>query len=210
MRRRRPAQLPQRFLQTLGQRGEALAALDRLDVLPAGERQPEVVEQVRERRAVDRHRQARRVSEVRQRARRMLLTEDQLLFRSLGRTPVCDPPLQRAQHTVGKPARMLPLQRLQNGGAAQMRDRPQQRNDLLRPDSCERVRTGPLAPGADSLAGQNRVAFQPPRRPFTEPRFRRRNRLRGAQSTLLHVPPHLAVGDRHSWHQPSPAIAGEG
>ena len=122
--------------------------------------------------------------------------------------PILLPPLQRAQHTVGKPARMLPLQSLQNGGAAQMRDRPQQRNDLLRPDSCERVRTGPLAPDARSLAGQNRVAFQPPRRPFTEPRFRRRNRLRGAQSTLLHVPPHLAVGDRHSWHQASPAIAG--
>jgi hypothetical protein len=30
------------------------------------------------------------------------------------------------------------------------------------------------------------------------------NHLRGAQSTLLHVPPHLAVGDRHSRHQPSP------
>src|SRR5512132_573700 len=93
--------------------------------------------------------------------------------------------MPRAQHTVGKPARMLPLQSLQNGGAAQMWDRPQQRNDLLRPDPCERVRTRPLAPDARSLAGQNRVAFQPPRRPFTEPRFRRCNRLRGAQSTLL-------------------------
>ena len=71
----------------------------------------------------------------------MLLTEDQLPLRSLGRAPVRDPPLQRAQHTVGKPAGMLPLQRLQNGGAAQMRNRLQQRNDLLRPDPCERVHT---------------------------------------------------------------------
>ena len=47
---RHAAKLPKRFLKTLGECGEALTAADRLDVLPAAEGKPEMVEQMRERR----------------------------------------------------------------------------------------------------------------------------------------------------------------
>ena len=44
-----PTQLPERFLETLGQRSKALAAADRLDVLPAAVGEPEMVRLVRRR-----------------------------------------------------------------------------------------------------------------------------------------------------------------
>src|SRR4029077_21080495 len=43
---RYPTQLPERFLETLGQRGKALAAADRLDVLPAAVAEPEMIKQM--------------------------------------------------------------------------------------------------------------------------------------------------------------------
>ena len=49
VRARHPAELPERFLDAFGERGEAFAAADRLDVLPAAEGQPEMVEQMGER-----------------------------------------------------------------------------------------------------------------------------------------------------------------
>jgi len=45
---RHAAQLPERLLHTLGERGEALATADRLDILPAAEGEPELVEKMRE------------------------------------------------------------------------------------------------------------------------------------------------------------------
>jgi len=61
---RHTTELPERFLKTLGKGGEALAAADRLDVLPAAEGEPEMVEQMRERRARNRHREAPAIGEI--------------------------------------------------------------------------------------------------------------------------------------------------
>jgi hypothetical protein len=47
---RRAARLPERLLEAFGQRGEALAAADRLDILPGAKCEPEMIEQMRERR----------------------------------------------------------------------------------------------------------------------------------------------------------------
>ncbi len=53
MRARHPAELPERLLDAFGERGEALSAADCLDVLPAAEGEPEMVEEMRERLAAE-------------------------------------------------------------------------------------------------------------------------------------------------------------
>ncbi len=65
-----------------------------------------MVEQMRERRAGNRHRETTAVGEIRERltAGRVLLTEDELALRTLGRPPVRDAPLQRARQPIeGRP-----------------------------------------------------------------------------------------------------------
>ena len=57
---RRTAERPQGILQSLGQGDEALAAEHHLGVLPAGERQPKVIEPMRQQHARDRY--AKRVA----------------------------------------------------------------------------------------------------------------------------------------------------
>jgi hypothetical protein len=94
-----PAELPQRFLQTFGQRREALAAADRLDILPTAVGQPEMVKQMTERLAGDPDAETAAIGKIRQGlpAGRMLLPKDQLALGALGRSPVRDTALQRAQ-----------------------------------------------------------------------------------------------------------------
>lgn len=103
------AKLPERLLHALGQGSEALAALDRLDVLPAREGQPEVEEQIIERNARDLHLERGRVGEVAERLEtgRMVLAEDDLALRPLGRPPVRNPALERTQMSLVQPARMI-------------------------------------------------------------------------------------------------------
>lgn len=206
------AQLPQRFLQALAQGREALPTLDRLDVLPAGEGQPEVVQQMRKGHAGDRDLKADGIGEVRQRllARRMFLAKDQLPVRPLGGPPLRDPPLQGAQQPVGVALRMPALQLLQHGRRAQVRHLAQQRHDLLRPDADQRIRAGTPAWTTAPLAREERIRLQPPRRALAEPRPRRCDSLPVASSPPLHVPPHLAVRDSQPRHQLLPAIVGRG
>ena len=63
---RRATQGPQGVLQALGQGNEALAAQHHVDMLPAGERQAEVVEPMIERHAGDGDAKRRRIGEIRQ------------------------------------------------------------------------------------------------------------------------------------------------
>ena len=81
-------------------------------MLPAREGEPEVVEHMPERLAGKGHREAVGMGEVGQRlaAGRMLLAEDQLALRALGRPPMGDVPLQGAQHPIRIAAGMQPLQ----------------------------------------------------------------------------------------------------
>ena len=162
------AELPERFLQALGQRGEALAAANRLDVLPAPEGEPEMVEQMLERLAGDRHGETAGMGEVGQRLAtgRMLLPEDQLALGTLGRPPVRDAALQRAQQPIGIAAGMKPLQLLKQRRGAQARHPLQDRHQLR-----ARHRNGSNACGSagpDPLARQYRVLLDPPRRALAE------------------------------------------
>ena len=81
-------------------------------MLPAREREPEVIQHVFERPPGKRHGERIGVREVRQclPSRRMQLAEDQLSFWAFGRAPMRNVPLQGAQQSIGKPARMQPLQ----------------------------------------------------------------------------------------------------
>src|SRR4029434_1669941 len=98
---------PQGVLQTLGQRDEALAAQYHASLLPAGERQAEVIEPMVERDTSDAHAELHRIGEIRQRllTRGGLLTKDHLPLRPMQRLPVADTPLQRTPQIVRK-ARM--------------------------------------------------------------------------------------------------------
>ena len=156
---RHAAQLPERLLEAFGQCGEALAAADRLDILPAAKCEPEMIEQMRERRAGDCHRKATAIGEIRQRlpTRRVLLAKNELAFRTLGRSPIRDPPLQRAQQSIRIAAGMAALQLAQNRGGAQMRDRLQHRHQFVTPDLDEGILPRAIAPDPALLARQYRV-----------------------------------------------------
>ena len=97
---------PQGVLQALGQGHETLAAEHHAGMLPAGERQAEVVEPMIERHAGDGDAKRRGIGEIRQAllTRRMLLAEDHLALRAMQRLPQADPPLQRAAQIIGEPA----------------------------------------------------------------------------------------------------------
>ena len=83
------AESPQGVLQTLGQSDEALAAQHHLGMLPAGERQTEVIEPVIERDTGDADAEIGHVGEVRQSllTGRMLLAKDHLPLRAMLRLP---------------------------------------------------------------------------------------------------------------------------
>jgi hypothetical protein len=110
------AQLGQGILQAVAEALEALGEADRAR-LPVRVGQHEVVDQVRERLAVDGHLQAAGVREVggAQPAGFVDLAEEHLLGRPVQGTPLLDVPLQGAQLPVGKAARVLALQPLEHG-----------------------------------------------------------------------------------------------
>jgi hypothetical protein len=96
------AEGPERVLEVLGQRGEALAAEHEGGVLPATVGHHEVEHPVRERRTVYGDAELGRVGEVRERhaARLGRLAEDHVARRPVQRAPVAHPPLQRPADAV--------------------------------------------------------------------------------------------------------------
>ena len=82
---RRTSERPQCVLQPFGQCNEALTAEHHLGMLPAGERQSEVIQPVCEPNAGYRDTEQVGISEVRQALlpRRMLLAEDHVAFRAM-------------------------------------------------------------------------------------------------------------------------------
>src|SRR5271166_4606229 len=95
---RRTAERPQGILQSLGQGDEALAAEHHLGMLPAGERQPEVIQPMRQQHARDRYAKRIAIGEVRQAllSRWMFLAENQVTLGSVQRLPDPHPALQSA------------------------------------------------------------------------------------------------------------------
>lgn len=179
MPRRHAAQFRQGGLQPFAQALEALREADR-GRLPVRVGQDEVIDQMLERLARNRHAQLVHVREVGsgQSARFMLLGEEDLLGRSVQGPPAPDVPLQRPQLAVGEAARMPPLQFLKDGLALQAGLVLQEDADLL-PDVGEGI--GPLHPvmGPGQFAGQ--LALPPilPCRLLVHvcPQCRRRQRL---------------------------------
>src|SRR5688572_19195532 len=95
-----PSECPQRVLQALCQRHEALAAKDNVCVLEAGERQPEVVEPMVERLPSNGDAELAHVGEVgkAEPAWWMLLPEDDILLGTIYGAPGSNAPLQRSTH----------------------------------------------------------------------------------------------------------------
>jgi hypothetical protein len=152
---RHPAQLPQGILQALAQ---ALAALREADRprLPVRVRQHEVVDQVVERHALNRHAQAAAVREVAgtQPTRIMHLTEEHFFRRAGQRPPLLDPPLQRPQLAVGILAGEAALQVREQGLGLQTGVEAKQLFEL-RPDRGEWIGFGaPVSVHEPDLAGQ--------------------------------------------------------
>ena len=95
-----PSECPQRVLQALCQRHEALAAKDHVGVLEAGERQAKVVEPMAEWLPSDGDAKLAHVGEVgkAEPARWMLLSEDDILLGTMYGAPSSNAPLQRSTH----------------------------------------------------------------------------------------------------------------
>jgi hypothetical protein len=92
------AECPQRILQALGERDEALAAEDYMSMLETRECQPKVKEPMRQCDTGNRDAERARVGEVGQTktARRVLLPKDDILFWAGQRPPTSYAPLKRA------------------------------------------------------------------------------------------------------------------
>jgi hypothetical protein len=142
---RHASQLPQGVLQPLAEALEALGKTDRYR-LPIGVGQHQVVHQVGERLALDRHAQGVHVREVTgaQPAGFMQLGEEDFLgWPGLG-PPAPNVPLQGPQLAIGKPPGVAPLQLVEDGLGLQSGIDLQQGTDLG-PDFHEGI--GACAPG---------------------------------------------------------------
>ena len=92
------AQLPQRVLQPVRQRFEALAAEHHFDMAPSRVRQRELIQPMRQRARINQHAKFRAVGEITQAEspRWMRLRKIHLALGPVRRPPLPQPPLQRA------------------------------------------------------------------------------------------------------------------
>jgi hypothetical protein len=106
-----------------------------MGVLPTREGEPEVIEPMIQRRAGDADAVLARVGKIRQAepARRMLLSEDDVLLGAVERPPGADAPLQCAAN-AGADLRMTPPDLVKDGDRPQARNTHEQRHDLTVPD----------------------------------------------------------------------------
>ena len=158
---RHAAERPQRILQALGQRHEALAAEHDMGMLEARERQPEVIEPMLQRDAGDRDAERARVGEVGQAetAGLVLLAEDDVLLRAGQRPPGPHAPLQRAPD-AGADLGMAPPDLFEHGNGADAGRRLQDRHDLGVPNVGQRIGPPP-ATRRLLLRGQPRIILDP-------------------------------------------------
>src|SRR6266404_2770538 len=100
---RRPAEPPQRVLQSLRQCHIALATEHHMGMLVTGEYEPEVIEPMAQHDARDRNAKLTRIGEVRQTkmAGRMLLAKDHITLGPCKRSPCAHASLQRASNVGG-------------------------------------------------------------------------------------------------------------
>src|SRR5215470_5687288 len=188
------AKCPQRILQPLGERDEALAAKDNMSMLETRECQPKVKEPMRQCDAGNRDAERARVGEVGQTktARRVLLPEDDIPFWASQRPPTSHAPLKRASD-AGADLGVAPPYLFENRNCADARGRFQDRDDLVIPNTGKRV--GPSSAARRLLLGwQARIILDPVTGRRAEAGFGGSNdSVVGPSGT--HVQPHLVVGD---------------
>lgn len=198
------AELPQRLLQSLGDRAETLAAKDHPRMLPAAVDQAKMVESVRERFAGDGHAEIVGDGEVGQTLspRLVPLREIHLLVFAMPGPPCPNAPFQRpansVRHGVGA---ILLLQRLEDGDRHHALVDAQQ---FLGPGPYrgQGIFPGPPSSRRLALRRRRRIVVDLPRRPFGKTSDRRRGGLRQVGS-FCHVQSYLSVGDvkaRHHAH----------
>ena len=182
------------MLEALGQRREALAAENDMEVREAGVRQPEVIQTVIERDAGNGHLEFVGVREVRQPelARRMGLPEHDLALGSVQRPPLADVTLQ------GEPDRRIEIRMAAHEFFVE-RDRPdvrrrfQQWDDLFAEDTGERVRSP--TPAFLRLGGRELwVRLDAVAGGGAEAGLGGRG-LHTASLSKVHVKPHSVIGD---------------
>ena len=198
---RHAAKGPERVLEVLGQRREALAAEDDGGVLPTAVGHDEVEEPVRERRAGDGDAELSGVGEVRQRhaARLGRLAEDHVSGCAVERSPISHATLQRAPDAVvGEGIRIGHLQMAQERdrlhGGIGLQDRQQHRL----PDRLDRIGNG-TATLRLALRRQARIDVDPASGALAEPGPGSGGSLAVTKS-VLHVQSHLLVGDGFARH----------
>ena len=138
--------MPQRVLQTLRQRREALAAEHHPGMGEARLGETEVIEHVIQRLPGDSHAERPHAGEVGQAlpARLMLLAEDHVLFGTVLGAPDADPPLQGTPHPraeLGTAAHQL----LEHADRADARTVLENRHDVRFEDIGQRIRPSPAA-----------------------------------------------------------------
>ena len=188
------AERPQRILQTLGQRHEALAAEDNMGMLETRECQSEVIEPMRQRDAGNRDAERARVGEVGQAkaAGLVLLPEDDVLFWAGQRPPTPHAPFQ-CPPDAGADLGVPPPELFENRNGADAGGRLQDRDDLAIPNIGKRV--GPSPATRRLLLGwQARIILDPVAGRRAEAG------LGGGDGSVVglsvtHVQPYLAVGD---------------
>ena len=173
-----------------------------MSLLPAGERQAEVIEPMVKRGTSDAYAELHRIGEIRQSllTRRMLLTKDHLPLRAMQRLPVADPPLQRASQIVGK-ARMPALHLQQQGNRTQSRRGPQHWYDLAVPILRQWIRPSPPT-WRPLLRRHLCVSIKPSTSAGAETRFCCGG-LTGVGSTEVHVQLRLLISDVFAGHRGS-------
>ena len=188
----RAAEMPQRVLQPLRERREALAAQHHPGMGEARPGEAEVIEHVVQR--LPRHGHAERVhaGEVGQAlpARLVLLAEDHVLLRAVLGAPGADPPLQRTPHPRGQFG-MAAHQLLEHADRADERAGLKDRHDVLLEDSGQRVRTAPALPLL--LPSGMRIGGKPVAGGTAEARLGGRH-LDGVGLLMGHEQPLLAIG----------------
>ena len=197
---RHSAQCPHRVLKAFAEARETLREAER-HVLPVRVRQHEVVDQVRERLAVDRHAQFGQVREVggAEPAGRMVLREENLLVRPARGLPVFDPALQRAQLAIIELLRMTPLQFLEERLGFPARRRFEQFFDFA-PDLAERIVPRPMRSRRRLLCPLRGQPIRVPNLPCRlaiHARLRRRKTQRRLLAKPLPQRPNLSIRDHH-------------
>jgi hypothetical protein len=148
------SQFPQGVLQPFAEALETLGEADRTG-FPVGVGEHEVVDQVIEQFAGDRHAEFTHVGEVTlgESSRLMGLCEEHLLGRPFEGAPSFDPPLQTTELDVGEASWIAPLQVIEEGLGLKPRVEPELIDEFV-PDVLERVLPGPPGVRDSPLTGE--------------------------------------------------------